>query len=573
MYKREIKYIDEKIKVNVEMKEIIQSEAHWHECMEIIYVLEGSVEVIKVDHTYKLETGDMYIMNSQDIHEIRKIDEHNNIILLANVNSRNFKKVHGEMYEHMFECRYIKSFASEEYLDKKKGAVEEIKELLLKIFVVNKFIYDEKNKKDSYNMDYKRMYRFIETNSCYIKRLEKKLYKEFEILNNKLERERYNDITTQRYYQFMRFMCANYNKKVMLDDVAKELNLSRYYTSRFIKENTGNNFIEFLKIIRVENCKRMMLVTDKSFSEIAEINGFGSSTSFIKVFKEFYNVTPTEYRKKYKVNTEEISDCFKKKDSLTIVKNNMKDFKSFYESINYGESLDIVINPTEQYNIKSYMPKIKYNILSDNINEINMLSKDNSIFKLEIKNYSIRDIDDIDERYIIKSLCNSYRNTVNNILESKEIVEHLIIKGSNKKRNILFDNNGIETNYYYMMYFISSLYHEVLECNENYILTTNSKNNYRILCYVDKVYKENSIFNINIDISNYKGKVKFFSAMLKENKNISIPNEKLNSRDSQIYRVKTMPKINLDSIYSSKLSFKAADKSIIYIEIAIKDDK
>ena len=42
--------------------------AHWHEHLEIIYVLGGEITASINDVSYELEKGDIFLVNSNDIH-------------------------------------------------------------------------------------------------------------------------------------------------------------------------------------------------------------------------------------------------------------------------------------------------------------------------------------------------------------------------------------------------------------------------------------------------------------------------------------------------------------------------
>ena len=568
MYRRDIKYVDEKVSVNVEIKEVIINESHWHECVEIIYVLEGKVDVVKVDHTYALEKGDMYIINSQDIHEIRKKENLKNTILVANIDSAYFKKVHGEMYEHMFECKYIKSVAKMEYLQKKKSAVEEIRDLLFKIYIINSLIDEEKENSIQGKINEK-IYELIETDKVYIKKLEKKMFKEFDLINN-LSSEKHDSILTQRHYQFMRYLCSNYDKKITLDDVANNLNLSKYYVSRLIKEYTGFKFIDFIRIFRTENGKRMLLLTDKSIADIAEITGCGNSGNFIKIFKERNKITPSEYRKIYKKDIKkEIDDCFNKKNSLNVIKKNMRDYNEFYESVNQGERFDIDINISEKEDYKWYFPKIKYNLYSDNIEELKLINS-NPIYKINMKYCTITNSANIGNEYNKKYVKDILKDINIAIKNYKDINESLIIKGSNNSRKILFDNEGLETRYYYITSFLSNLYDHIIDFKENYILTTNLKGNYRLIFYVDKSYKESNVFNLNINFKGEKKSIKIFSAIMNSDVDLKERIRNLEERDRAILRMQEMPKAELIYLDNNKYSIKTCDKSLIYMDIAIK---
>ncbi|MCZ8510916.1 helix-turn-helix domain-containing protein [Paenibacillus filicis] len=69
------------------------------------------------------------------------------------------------------------------------------------------------------------------------------------------------------------------------------------YLSRFIKEQLGETFIDYVNKQRVQLAKKLMLETDNTIAEITEKVGFTNSNSFIRVFKRYEGITPGQFRK------------------------------------------------------------------------------------------------------------------------------------------------------------------------------------------------------------------------------------------------------------------------------------
>lgn len=82
-----------------------------------------------------------------------------------------------------------------------------------------------------------------------------------------------------------------------INEVSLMLQTNRAYVSRAINEICGCSFSDFVNKYRINEAKRLMLF-NKTIDEIAEQSGFSSTSSFIRVFKEFENITPGQYQKK-----------------------------------------------------------------------------------------------------------------------------------------------------------------------------------------------------------------------------------------------------------------------------------
>ncbi len=115
MYEKEVRYLNNDINIQVEIKEIVQSSFHYHDSIEVIYILEGKLEVNKVDHKYIMEEGDLYAINSNDIHKLSAY-EGDNVIIIAHIKPDYVKKLHGELYSEIFRCRYIKSLKDTDHI-------------------------------------------------------------------------------------------------------------------------------------------------------------------------------------------------------------------------------------------------------------------------------------------------------------------------------------------------------------------------------------------------------------------------------------------------------------------------
>ncbi len=97
-------------------------------------------------------------------------------------------------------------------------------------------------------------------------------------------------------YKIMKIIQDNY-KDITLDDIAEKLHYTREHTSRYIKQLTGKNLTDILKIIRLEKSKTLLLNTNMTVSNISENVGFNSFEYYIRAFKSHYGETPTQFRK------------------------------------------------------------------------------------------------------------------------------------------------------------------------------------------------------------------------------------------------------------------------------------
>lgn len=92
------------------------------------------------------------------------------------------------------------------------------------------------------------------------------------------------------------YINANFHKEISLDDVSREVNISPYYFSKIFKEETGENFIEYVTHVRMEKSKELLEQSTLSMKEICAQVGYSDPNYFSRTFKKNVGVTPTEYK-------------------------------------------------------------------------------------------------------------------------------------------------------------------------------------------------------------------------------------------------------------------------------------
>ncbi len=82
-----------------------------------------------------------------------------------------------------------------------------------------------------------------------------------------------------------------------LYSISEWLGISNTYLSTSFKKQYGVGIIQYINQLRIEKAKRMILNTEYSMKEVAFRVGFTSDMTFIRVFKQFENMTPGKYKK------------------------------------------------------------------------------------------------------------------------------------------------------------------------------------------------------------------------------------------------------------------------------------
>lgn len=86
------------------------------------------------------------------------------------------------------------------------------------------------------------------------------------------------------------------NPELTLQYVAQKLNISANYLSNVFSKKRGIPFKKYLQQYRVQRAATLLLESEQSITTIAETVGFLDSNYFIKVFRDYYHITPHRYR-------------------------------------------------------------------------------------------------------------------------------------------------------------------------------------------------------------------------------------------------------------------------------------
>ncbi len=97
--------------------------------------------------------------------------------------------------------------------------------------------------------------------------------------------------------RIMQWIENNYSDKFSLDELAQSIGLSRSYTSRIFRQQTGGSIHEYLLTRRIKKSCDLLRTSPLSIDAIAQEVGFIEVTYFITCFKKMMSQTPLQYRK------------------------------------------------------------------------------------------------------------------------------------------------------------------------------------------------------------------------------------------------------------------------------------
>jgi len=92
------------------------------------------------------------------------------------------------------------------------------------------------------------------------------------------------------------YISDHYADDIKLKEVADHVFVSEGYMSRMIKQNTGYSFKDWLHRTRIEQAKKMLVMTDLKHYQIAEKVGYRDYKYFSQYFSKFCGCSAKEFR-------------------------------------------------------------------------------------------------------------------------------------------------------------------------------------------------------------------------------------------------------------------------------------
>lgn len=109
------------------------------------------------------------------------------------------------------------------------------------------------------------------------------------------------EVITQHSFivdQVKDYIEEKYNQKgLTMQGIAHENHVSPNYLSYLFKRETGYNLWEYVIMKRMEESKKLLLHSDLRRYEIADRIGYESPEHFSKIFKKYFGVSPSEFKK------------------------------------------------------------------------------------------------------------------------------------------------------------------------------------------------------------------------------------------------------------------------------------
>lgn len=103
-------------------------------------------------------------------------------------------------------------------------------------------------------------------------------------------------VSGEKMQEAVEYILKNYKRSIDMTEVSNQVSMNYTMFSSEFKKYTGLNFTAYLKRLRIEKAKKLLLTTDLKLNEIGVSVGVENARGFARIFREETGMTPSAWR-------------------------------------------------------------------------------------------------------------------------------------------------------------------------------------------------------------------------------------------------------------------------------------
>lgn len=239
---------------------------HWHEHIELHYVLNGEGTMVCNHNKYSVKSGNLVIFNSNELHEgFNYTDVFDALVLIFEIDA---------LFVESLDWHIIFQTLINE--DKK------IEKIFLELFK------EDKDKNIGYKMAMKgKIYELL----TYLMRnyVVESLTKKENVKRNR---------NLNRLNIVLQYIHENYTNTITNAELSNLINLSEYRFCHLFKEVNGESPANYINRLRLKKAYKMLEQGEMTIAEISLAVGFNNFNNFGRLFRNHYGMAPSKVRVK-----------------------------------------------------------------------------------------------------------------------------------------------------------------------------------------------------------------------------------------------------------------------------------
>lgn len=245
---------------------------HYHDVHEIYYLMSGERNFFIHETIYQISRGDLVFIPAGEIHRTTYYEGNSHERIALFFEDSMLEPIYKELGRE-----YVQEAMKKCFVHIPEGRRDYAEELMQKMLYESESI-DE--------LSTSLLQAYFQEFFLFALRCQKNYTKEQEL-----------DVTNEIIQDAAKYIAANFDKQIPLNDVADKFCMSSSYFSKKFKQITGFGFKEYLTNLRIREASKLLIETDKSITEIAISCGFNDSNYFGDAFRRIKGQSPNKYRK------------------------------------------------------------------------------------------------------------------------------------------------------------------------------------------------------------------------------------------------------------------------------------
>lgn len=251
---------------------------HWHDEFEFAYLEKGRMLYKVNQEEFTLQEGDGIFVNSGTLHYLQPLDPKKDVRLQVQFIDRSFL---AGMPGSLLDIKYIAPMQEQAEALLLRRCEEPGRKILEKMREAVQLCLEEE--------------RFFELR---LRSIYSELWESlFTCVMEKNEIKGEDPQENGRMKKMLAYIQEKCLEDISVLDIAASISVSERECYRLFQNILGTTPVKFLISCRLKKAQELLIGTEKSILEIAMETGFGSSSYFGKIFKQYHHITPGQYRK------------------------------------------------------------------------------------------------------------------------------------------------------------------------------------------------------------------------------------------------------------------------------------
>lgn len=252
-------------------EDIFKNVSHYHDCHQILFIVEGDVEIRVNENYFRASNGSLVLFSRYENHSVRVLSEtYNRFVLRINLPADEKNKIYSllsnrpmgfnnildvsgniEDFRRIFSALVKEADSSLPLCEKMQELlVDELLVMIARLLPESSLLFDESN---------------------------------FELVS-----------AIQHRFE------THFDEQYSLSELANEYNVSTSTLSHQFKRIAGCSVMDYLLFCRMAAAKNLLVKTELTVGDIVEKCGFSNMSNFCRTFKHLFELSPTDFRRTFR---------------------------------------------------------------------------------------------------------------------------------------------------------------------------------------------------------------------------------------------------------------------------------